>query len=200
MKLETWCITRSKSYSSGIHWLLPVLCCNINTEVSEVQGDPLFLFSAFRGLQLSLKCLSVKLKLPSAEEKSELNASPFPFSRLMSPGARTAMSEPSVPSEVTFISGGYITAQSFPGISYHLCDWKQGLSQRRGQQPWHREAPSTADIRLGLCHRSDKPGLCMEGPALLKVVDSWGGINSERVQGTALLEAQRGSHAANVTV
>lgn len=40
----------------------------------------------------------------------------------------------------------------------------------------------------------------MQGPALLKVVDSWGGINSERVQGTALLEAQRGSHAANVTV
>lgn len=152
--------------------------------VSEVQGDPLFLFSAFRGLQLSLKCLSVKLKLPSAEEKNELNASPFPFSRLMSPGARTAMSEASVPSEVTLISGGYITAQS--PLSYHLCDWKQGLSQRRGQQPWHREAPSTADIRLGLCHRSDKPGLCMEGPALLKVGDSWGGINSELIQGTAL--------------
>lgn len=39
-----------------------------------------------------------------------------------------------------------------------------------------------ADIRLGLCHRSDKPGLCMEGPALLKVGDSWGGINSELIQ------------------
>lgn len=71
--------------------------------------------------------------------------------------------------------------------------------------------------RLGLCHRSDKPGLCagLAGGLALLWVGNSGGINSKLIQWTALpgiktfpewvpvcsksVWKHRGSHAANVT-
>ncbi|KAI9537085.1 hypothetical protein NQZ68_028212 [Dissostichus eleginoides] len=97
---------------------------------------------------------------------------------------RPVICEASVRSEVTLLSGGYITAQtpSLPPISVIISvtnnkalsedeETAQGGSLHGGQ-------------RLALCHRSDKPALCT-GLGLASLCcgsGTLGGINSELMQ------------------